>query len=166
MPVDLFHQPLGNWGLTPARILLSHVQYRPEDESQVTFSCGSRNGALLALPVPAQSEDTVALGTFGDWMVKHIDTWHAFARAIGLGIKMGDIILVTGHHRAKSWINVAFTQGGPGRNAGVSFVQASSDSNVYIEQKYVRGGQLKLGPTGKVCLCTFSVSAYPMTFYV
>jgi hypothetical protein len=149
MPVDLFHQLLGNWGLTPARILLTHVQYRPEDESQVTFLCGSRNGALLALPVPAQSEDTVALGTFGQWMVKHIDTWYAFVRAIGLGInRMEDIILVTGHHRAKSWINVAFTQGG--RNAGVSFIQTSSDSHVYLEQKYVRGGQLKLGPTGKV----------------
>ena len=149
MPVDLFHQPLGNWGLTSARILLTYVKYRPEDESQVTFSCGSKQGALLALPVQAQSEDTVALGAFGDWMVKHIDTWYAFARGIGLGInRREDIILVTGHHRTKSWINVAFTQGG--RNAGVSFVQASSDSHVYLEQKYVRGGQLKLGPTGEV----------------
>ena len=134
MPVDLFHRPLGNRGLTSALILLTYVQYRPEDESQVTFSCGGRQGALLALPVPAQSEDTVALGAFGDWMVKHIDTWYAFARAIGLGInRMEDIIPVTGHHRTKSWINVAFTRGGG--DAGVSFVQASSDSRVctYVE---------------------------------
>jgi hypothetical protein len=149
MPADLFHQLFGNWDLTPARILLTHVQYdRPEDESQVTFSC-HRNGALLALPVPAQSEDTVALGIFGQWMVNHIDAWYAFVRGLGLGInRMEDIILVTGYHCAKSWINVVFTQGV--WDAGVSFIQASSDSHVYLEQKYVRGGQLKLGPTGNV----------------
>jgi hypothetical protein len=66
---------------------------------------------------------------------------------------MEDIILVTGCHRAKSWINVAFTQGH--QNAGVSFNQASSDSRVYLEQKYMRGGELKLGPVGEVGLRTF-----------
>jgi len=103
----------------------------------------------LALPVPAQSEDTTALGAFGDWMVKHIDAWYAFSRGLGLGIKrMEDIMLVTGRHLAKSWINVVFTQGH--RKAGVSFNQAFRDSRVYLEQKYVRGGVLKLGPIGEV----------------
>jgi hypothetical protein len=109
----------------------------------------------LSLPVPAQSEDTASLGDFGNWMVKHIDSWFAFARGLGLGLnRMEDIILVTGRHRAKSWINVAFTQRRP--DAGVSFdIEVTSDSQVHLEQQYVHGGALKLGPTGKVWLCTY-----------
>jgi hypothetical protein len=136
-------------GFTSAQIPLTYTRCRPEDESQLTFSCDGKQGALLALPVPAQSEDTIALGAFGDWMVKHIDAWYGFSRGLGLGInRMGDIMLVTGRHRAKSWINVAFTQGH--RKAEVSFNQAFRDSCVYLEQKYMRGGDLKLGPIGEV----------------
>jgi hypothetical protein len=41
--------------------------------------------------------------------VKHIDSWFAFARNLGLGIEeMEEIILVTGCDRTKSWTNVAF----------------------------------------------------------
>jgi len=89
-------------------------------------------------------------------MIKHIDAWFAFARGLGLGInRMDDIILVTGRHLTKSWVNVAFTQRRP--DAGVSFdVQASGHSHVSLEQEYVRGGDLKLGPTGRVWICTIS----------
>jgi hypothetical protein len=68
-------------------------------------------------------------------MIKHIDTWFAFARGLGLGInRMEDIVLVTGRHLTKSWVNVAFTQRRP--DAGVSFdVQASGHSHVSLEQE-------------------------------
>ena len=92
----------------------------------------------------------VALAKFGDWMVTHIDAWFDFIRSLGLGInQMEDIVLVTGRHLTKSWINVAFNQGR--RDAEVSFnAQVSSDSDIQLERKYVHGGELKLGPTGKV----------------
>ncbi|KAI0282350.1 hypothetical protein BGY98DRAFT_113691 [Russula aff. rugulosa BPL654] len=123
--------------------------YGPDDDSQITFSCNGKQGALLSLPVPAQGEDTVAFGDFGKWMIKHIDTWFAFARGLGLEVdRMEDIILVTGRHLTKSWVNVAFTQRRP--DAGVSFdVQVSGHSHVSLEQEYVRGGDLKLGPAGR-----------------
>lgn len=90
-------------------------------------------------------------------MIKHIDTWFAFARGLGLGInRMEDIILVTGRHLTKSWVNVAFTQ--RRSDAGVSFdAQAFGHSHVSLEQEYVRGGDLKLGPTGRVWISTISV---------
>jgi hypothetical protein len=83
-------------------------------------------------------------------MVAHIDEWFAFTRNLGLGVdRMEDIILVTGRHLTKSWINVAFNQ--HRRNAGVSFnAQVSSISGVQLERKHVHGGELKLGPTGRV----------------
>ena len=90
-------------------------------------------------------------------MIKNIDAWFAFARGLGLGInRMEDIILVTGRHLTKSWVNVAFTQRRP--DAGVSFdVQVSGVSpDISLEQEYVRGGDLKLGPTGRVWICTIS----------
>jgi len=133
--------------------LVSHglgaLASRPDDDFQVTFSCDDKRGALLTLPVSAQSEDTVALSKFGDWMITHIDAWFDFTRSLGLGVeRMEDIILVTGRHLAKSWINVAFNQ--HRRDTGASFnAQVSSDSDIRLERQYVQGGELKLGPTGK-----------------
>jgi hypothetical protein len=89
-------------------------------------------------------------------MIKHIDAWFAFARGLGLEIKrMEDIILVTGRHLTKSWVNVAFTH--PRPDMGVSlYVQVSGHSHVFLEQEYVRGGDLKLGPSGSVWISTIS----------
>ena len=156
--VDVVYQPLGNpTSRHPPEFRSLTHKYRPEDDSQITFSCNGKQGALLSLPVPAQGEDTVAFGDFGKWMIRHIDAWFAFARGLGLGInRMEDIILVTGRHLTKSWVNVAFTQRRP--DAGVSFdVQVSGVSpDISLEQDYVRGGDLKLGPTGRVWICTIS----------
>lgn len=154
--MDVVHQLLGNQITHPPEFRSLFHKYRPDDDSQITFSCNGKQGALLSLPVPAQGEDTVAFGDFGKWMIKHIDTWFAFARGLGLGInRMEDLILVTGRHLTKSWVNVAFTQRRP--DAGVSFdVQVSGHSHISLEQEYVRGGDLKLGPSGRVCICTIS----------
>ena len=84
-------------------------------------------------------------------MIKYIDDWFAFAGNLGFGInRMQDIILVTGCHRAKSWVNMAF-YGGSG-DAEVSFgVQLSGASNVKIEQRRAHGDvALKSGPNGEV----------------
>jgi hypothetical protein len=127
---------------------------RTKDHSNVTISCTAMRGAALSLPVPARYEDTIATGQFGRWMIKYIDHWFAFAKNIGLGINhMQDIILVTGCHRAKSWVNVAFSP--VPRNTEVSFgVQLSGESNVKIEPRrvpYLPGDAvLNLGPNGEV----------------
>jgi len=113
----------------------------------------------LSLPVPAQREDTIAVGDFGRWIVKNIDHWFAFAETLGLGInRMQDIILVTGRHCAKSWVNVAFSEGP--RDAEVSFgVRVSGVSGVHVEQRRARGDVvLKLGPNGEVRQCWFQLA--------
>ncbi|KAH9961773.1 hypothetical protein BC827DRAFT_1201759 [Russula dissimulans] len=61
---------------------------------------------------------------------------------------MEDIILVTGRHLTKSWINVAFSEGR--RGAQVSFgVRVTGASSVHLEERNVTGGELKLGPHGE-----------------
>jgi hypothetical protein len=75
----------------------------------------------------------------------------------GLGInRMEDIILVTGRHLAKSWINVAFKDRRKG--AQVSFicrVSGPSDRRgVHLEERGTAEGDLKLGPSSEVGICT------------
>ena len=108
--VDVVHQPLGNCTSHPHECRSLAHKYIPEDDSQNTFSCNGKQGSLLSLPVLAQGEDTVAFGDFSKWMIKHIDTWFAFACGLGLRVnRVEDIILVTGRHLTRSWVNVAFT---------------------------------------------------------
>jgi hypothetical protein len=66
---------------------------------------------------------------------------------------MEDIILITGRHLARSWASVAFSE--TRGDARVSFgVQVSPGFNVHFEERDVSGGELKLGPCGKVSFCT------------
>jgi len=115
-----------------------------------------RQGALLYLPVDGQREDTLAQGDFGEWMLKHIDGWFAFARRLGLGIEqMEEIVLVTGYDRTRSWANAAFL--GSHANARVSFGARVDNHNTSIEFQslpgHVHGAVLKLGPEGMVRSC-------------
>jgi len=134
-------------------LLTSHF-IRPDDNAQVTVSCSGRQGALLSLPFPAACEDTVAQGDFGKWLVKNIDCCMKIAEDLGLGVnRMEDIILVTGRHLARSWVNVVFSESRGG--AQLSFaVRTSGNSGVRLEGRSATGGDVKLGPSGEVSFCT------------
>jgi len=131
-------------------LTVSYEEIRPEDDVQVTFSCTGKRGALLSLPFPAQREDTAALRDFGKCIVRNIDAWFAYAEDLGLGIdRMEDIILVTGCHRARSWVIATFSESQAG--AQVSFgAEVLGNSGVGLEWRDARGGDLKLGPRGRV----------------
>jgi len=127
---------------------------RPDD---VTFSCPGTRGALSYLPIPADREETSAHGDFRKWILKYIDDCFKVAEAFGCAVDhMGDIILVTGRHLARSWVNVAFS-GSSGSGGQVSFkVQVTTDPDgdlhVAFEERDVSRAELKLGPSGKVKL--------------
>ncbi|KAH8984040.1 hypothetical protein EDB92DRAFT_1951101 [Lactarius akahatsu] len=78
--------------------------------AEVSFSCTKKQGAVLTLPVAAQREDTLTQDHFRKWITTHIDSWFAFTQKLGLGTGMGDIILVTGYHRTRSWSNITFNE--------------------------------------------------------
>ena len=96
-------------------------------------------------------------------MVKHIDTWFAFARKLGMVHQMEEIILVTGCDLARSWTNVAFLGGRA--DAQVSFgVEAKGPSNnpsinFQFSPGRVRGAVLRCGPEGTVCSTPFETIA-------
>ena len=125
---------------------------RPDDKTQVTFSCSGRQGALLYLPFPAEREDTVALGNSGKWMINNVYNCMRLAEERGMGVNhMEDIILVTVRHLERSWVRAIFSESWGG--ADVSFVaQSSGGSAVHIEERNVSGAQLEFGPNGEVGL--------------
>jgi hypothetical protein len=115
---------------------------RPDDDTQVTFSCAGKQGALLYLPFQAEREDTVAFGDFGKWIIKNIYDCMRLVEERGLGVnRMEDIILVTGRHLARSWVRAVFSESRGG--AEVSFIaQVYRDSVVHL-------GAGHLGTAGK-----------------
>ncbi|KAN0127578.1 hypothetical protein V8E53_014605 [Lactarius tabidus] len=126
----------------------------PDEIPKVTFSCPRKEGAVSCLPVQAKTEDTIASAEFGKWIIRHIDSWFAWAQQLGLGVnRMEDIILVTGTHCTKSCTNVAFLGGQVG--AQVSFgakVDRSSNSvaiNWHFSHEQNRGVVLNCGPEGE-----------------
>src|SRR6266850_5344580 len=127
----------------------------PDDFSRVSFSCKrKRVGAALFLPVESHCQDTLARADFAKWIVKHIDTWFAFTKKLGLGIEqMEEIILVTGRDRTKSWVNVAFL--GCEAEAQVSFafrvVKGPGDSIEWqVSPGKIGEAVLAQGPSGQV----------------
>ncbi|KAH9025502.1 hypothetical protein EDB85DRAFT_2149706 [Lactarius pseudohatsudake] len=128
----------------------------PKEKGEVSFLCRMNQGAVLCLPIKAKEEDTVAIKRFGKWMIRHIDTWFAWAQQLELGVdRMEDIILVTGTHRTRSSTNVAFPGGR--EDAQVSFranlkVDHPSDIvtiNWQFSHEHIRGAHLNPGPDGK-----------------
>jgi len=108
---------------------------------------------LLYLPFQAERQDTVARGDFGEWILQNIDVCFKVAEDLGCGLnRVEDIILVTGLHRARSWVNVAFSENRVG--AQVSFgVRVFGNSGVHFDEQYVGGRGLKFGPSGAVSIC-------------
>ena len=151
--LDITSMPQGKLRFERRIPLLTYHFIRPDDDAQVTVSCPGRQGALLSLPFPAECEDTAAQGDFGKWLVKNIDCCMKVAEDLGLGVnRMEDIILVTGRHLARSWVNVVFSESRGG--AQLSFVfRMSGNSGVHLEGRSATGGDLKLGPSGEVGFC-------------
>ena len=84
--------------------------------------------------------------------MKHIDTWFAFARDLGLVHQMEEIILVTGCDLTKSWINVAFLVGADGQvSFGVKVEEApNTNINFQFSPEHASGALLHHGPEGSV----------------
>jgi hypothetical protein len=87
--------------------------------------------------------------------VKHIGTWFAFARKLGLGIEqMEDVVLVTGCDRTRSWSNITFLGGQVDAQVtfGVKVEGPDTSINFQLSPELVRGAVISQGPEGTVRL--------------
>ncbi|KAH9066175.1 hypothetical protein EDB87DRAFT_1732214 [Lactarius vividus] len=119
--------------------------------ANVSFSCTRKQGAVLSLPVTARREDTLLLGHFRKWITGNIDSWFTFARDLGTGIEMEDIVLVTGCHRTRSWTNTAFNeiQTNAKLSLGVEVGASGASVNWRVSNLRIQGAVLGHGPNGE-----------------
>ncbi|KAI0287780.1 hypothetical protein BC826DRAFT_1042527 [Russula brevipes] len=117
--------------------------------TELSFTCSGKHGALMSLPFGAQREDTIAHGDFSNWIVKNVHHCIKIAEDYGSGIeRMEDIILVTGRHLAKSWIYATFPESPENITITVQ-VRVPKTSAIHLREWNVNGGHLKLGPSGE-----------------
>ena len=104
--------------------------------------------------------------------MKHIDTWFAFAKTLGLVHRMEDIVLVTGCDLTRSWANIAFLGGWADAQASIGvevkdvkgFITNPSIKFQYSPAR-VRGAVLHHGPEGTVrCKPFETINLFEITF--
>ncbi|KAH9032021.1 hypothetical protein EDB85DRAFT_2114962 [Lactarius pseudohatsudake] len=119
--------------------------------ANVEFSCTRKQGAVLSLPVTARREDTISLGHFRKWILKHIDSWLAFAHELGVGIEMEDIVLVTGCHRTKSWTNTVLNEVQTNVQLSLGVQVGASGASVTWQNSnlQIQGATVCYGPNGE-----------------
>ena len=103
--------------------------------------------------MPAQREDTLSQASFREWIIKNIDSWFAFSQRNGLGIEMGDILLVTGCHRSRSSCNTVFyeSQAKAQVSLGVQVPGIIGTSVSWqVLSQHTQGALVNHGPSGEV----------------
>ncbi|KAI0315881.1 hypothetical protein OF83DRAFT_1021746, partial [Amylostereum chailletii] len=76
--------------------------------ASASFSTTRHQGAVLAVAGKINVENVLHKQNYEDYMLKNIDRWHALTVQHGMGLKMEEIILVTGRDLVRSWANAAF----------------------------------------------------------
>lgn len=80
------------------------------NNDQITFTCSTSAGAILALPKGARREDLLANGKFQQQVLKHGVNWERYARLMRhRTFRNGTLCLVTGSDKAKCWAMASFT---------------------------------------------------------
>lgn len=126
---------------------------RPEGSVEASFESSRSRGAVLSLPVRARRENTIAIGKFGKWILKHIDHWFDFFQFRDFGVeRMEDILLVTGCHHTRSWNNIVFLESQNGAQASIGVRVGSSGSEIKWEHSREQSCAVVInsGPEGDV----------------
>jgi len=78
-------------------------------EGHVAFETSSSSGAALITKHKAYRENCYLWGIMKRYALKHCDSWVAFANRIGYGVRLEDVLLVTGHDLTSNYAMAAFS---------------------------------------------------------
>jgi hypothetical protein len=92
---------------------------------------------------------------FREWITKHIDSWFALTQKYRLGLKIEDILLVTGCHRTRSWSNVAFPEAEVNKTFSVKVDIAGASIKWDGSKVNFPGALHNHGPSGEVCVADY-----------
>ena len=104
----------------------------------VTYQFTGKDGATLSVPVNFTAEDTNRKDSFGELIAERIDSWFAFTQRLKVGVKIDEIIVVTGCHRSRSWVAQAVNN------------QSNDRRCIFGSKRYPRGVYTHHGPSGDV----------------
>ena len=101
----------------------------------VSYRFTRKDAATLSVPVNFTAEDTNRKDSFGELIAERIDSWFAFTQRLKVGVKIDEIIVVTGCHRSRAWV-----------------AQAVNNDRMCIfgSKHYARGVFTQHGPSGDV----------------
>lgn len=77
-------------------------------DSGLRFESSASEGAILAMPVGAISEDVAKIITFKKYALIHAEDWYRYIISCGRDVKNGDVRLVTGYHKSSHWCIATF----------------------------------------------------------
>lgn len=78
----------------------------------ISFECFREQGAVLAISEDATRQDAHLLVNYQTYMLENCSRWLALVEMQGLGLRMEDIVLVTGCDLTSAWAVAAFTDSG------------------------------------------------------
>ncbi|EIM79906.1 uncharacterized protein STEHIDRAFT_172904 [Stereum hirsutum FP-91666 SS1] len=78
----------------------------------ISFECFREQGAVLAISEDATRQDAHLLVNYETYMLENCSRWLALVEMQGLGLRMEDIVLVTGCDLTSAWAVAAFTDSG------------------------------------------------------
>ncbi|KAJ6454509.1 hypothetical protein C8R47DRAFT_997204, partial [Mycena vitilis] len=115
-PIDLLHEsydPGDSVSSSTVQILDIEAPYKADPSTctfsvfpggQFVFRCDGPQGAVLALPDGADLQKLESLESMRAYAAEHADSWYKYINgARGRGISNGDLYLVTGCEKARSW---------------------------------------------------------------
>ncbi|KAH9171310.1 hypothetical protein EDB89DRAFT_1118021 [Lactarius sanguifluus] len=103
-----------------------HQAAHSDESASASFRCRRNKGAFLSLPFNADSVDAIRTKIFGRYIRKHCDSWLEFATINGLGVRLEDIVLVTGCDLTSSWAMAVFVNSWDPIRLSVQASQAGS----------------------------------------
>ncbi|KDR78144.1 hypothetical protein GALMADRAFT_17050, partial [Galerina marginata CBS 339.88] len=89
----------------------SSVKSRSEALNGFTFESSATEGAILTMPVGANSEDVASIAKFRKYMVANAEHWYRYILDVrGREPQNGDVLLVTGWDKTTAWGMATFSK--------------------------------------------------------
>ncbi|KAF8176635.1 hypothetical protein K438DRAFT_1607218, partial [Mycena galopus ATCC 62051] len=159
-PIDVYHYHFdpGNYVSSPS---VSGIN------GEFVFNCSGPNGALLALPHGAHLKKLENLESMRQYAAKHAESWYKYVNGErGRGLVNGNLYLVTGCEKAKSWGMASFHNAAFHNEFQLSFrptTDADSDYRYRWQGGHCRRKQADSTPDGTPLNQTTFIHAFAIS---
>jgi hypothetical protein len=117
-------------------------------DSGLRFESSASEGAILAMPVGAISEDVTQIVRFKRYASIHAEDWYRYIISCGHEVKNGGVRLVTGYHKTSRWCIATFADSTASEQPFHLEFNPVTETNIgnMCEWKYTGTAQVRTGP--------------------